>query len=108
MKVLKVDGKDYIVHYSINSLVAMEETTGKPFTALFDNEAGIGIQTLRTIIYYGLTSKQRDLKLGDAGDIMDALIAEGKTIVEISEMFLNELTAALGMKTVVKEEESPN
>jgi hypothetical protein len=44
----------------------------------------------------------------DAGEIMDALIAEGKSIVEISEMFLNELTAALGMKTAMEEEESPN
>lgn len=104
MKVLKIEGRDYIIHYSINSLVAMEERTGKPFTTLFDNENGIGIGTLRTIIYYGLTSKQRNLTPADAGDIIDSLIAEGKTIVEISEMFLNELTAALGMK----EEESPN
>lgn len=97
MKILKVDGKDYLVHYSINSLVRMEQETGKGFVDMFDeNEISIG--TIRDLIFYGLISKQRNFKEEDAGQLMDRMIEDGKSIADISQMFIKELTNALGMK----------
>lgn len=105
MKVLKVEGKDYLVHYSINSLVRMEQETGKGFVNIFD-ENDISIGTIRGLIFYGLISKQREFTHEDAGRIMDGLIADGKSIMKISEMFIGELTKALGMDLAELEEDT--
>lgn len=106
MKILKVDSKDYILHYSINSLVRMEKETGKGFTDLF-SEDSISLESLRDVIFYGLVSKQRKITADETGDIIDALIQEGQSIMEISQMFITELTKALGMAQI-EEETSPN
>lgn len=106
MKIVKANGVDYIVHYSINTLVEMESATGKPFTDLFESEDGVSLVALRRIIYYGLKAKQHDMSEEKAGVIMDQLIESGQTIMEISASFLEELTKALGMKQ--DDGENPN
>lgn len=104
MKILKASGKDYLVHYSINNLVRMEQDTGKSFTEMFD-EDDVALGTIRDLIYYGLISKQHKFTHEDAGRLMDDLIADGKSMAEVSQMFLKELTNSLGMGTEVEEAE---
>jgi len=106
MKIVKANGVDYIVHYSINSLVELEKATGKPFTDLFDNEEGVSLTALRRIIFYGLKAKQHEMSEEKAGVIIDQLIEGGMSIMDISAAFLEELTQALGMKK--EENTSPN
>jgi hypothetical protein len=108
MKILKVKGKDYLVHYTINSLVRMEEETGKSFTEMLGDEDGLSISDLRDIIFYGLISKQHEFTRLDAGNIIDSMVEEGLSIVEVSQKFLSELTRALGMKTTDADEEDGN
>lgn len=109
MKVLKVDGKDLIVHYTVNSLVRMEEETGQSFIEMFDEDE-ISLGTIRDLIFYGLISKQHKFSREDAGRVMDDLIAEGKSMAEVSQMFMAELTSSLGMDIEEVEEtnDSPN
>lgn len=106
MKIVKANGVDYVVHYSINSLVELEKATGKPFTDLFESEEGVSLTALRRIIFYGLKAKHHDMSEEKAGVIIDQLIEGGKTIMEISADFLGELTKALGMKP--SEGDNPN
>lgn len=111
MKILNVKGKDYLIHYTINSLVRMEQETGKSFTEMLGDETGLSIGSLRDIIFYGLISKQHDFTRPDAGNIIDDMIEQGMSIVEISQKFIEELTRALGMSTTKEEEtgeEDPN
>lgn len=106
MKVINANGVDYIIHYSINSLVELEQAMGKPFTALFDSEEGVSLGSLRRIIFYGLKSKQFDMTEIKAGMLIDSMIESGSTIMDVSSLFLEELTKSLGMKQAV--EPNPN
>lgn len=103
MKVFKVNKKDMMVNYTINSLVAMEVGMGRPFTQLFNEEEGISLADLRSIIYYGLTTHQKDITLDEAGDLITDMIEEGKSLTEITELFMKELTKALGLEKAMEE-----
>lgn len=103
MKVIKVNKKDIVVNYTINSLIAMEVGMGKPFTQLFNEEDGISLADLRSIIYYGLTNHQKDITLAEVGDIISNMIEEGKSLIEISELFMGELSKALGLQKAIEE-----
>lgn len=102
MKVLNVGSKQYVVHYSINSLVEMEQKTGNNFTNLFTSD--VSMTKLRMLVFYGLKSKIHEFTEELAGEVMDALITDGTSFQKLSEMFMTELMAALG----IKEEENPN
>lgn len=104
MKVLNVGTKQYVVHYSINSLVEMEQRTGKNFTQLFTEE--VSMASLRLLVFYGMKSKVHNFTEEQAGEVMDELIASGIGFEKLSEMFMTELMAALGIKQ--EDTENPN
>lgn len=106
MKIQKIGGKDYVIHYSINSLIEMEKATGKSFTQLFNSE-GFSLSTIRDLVFYGLKAKAKITEEG-AGEILDALIEEGMPIEQVATLFVNELMAALGIKQEEVVEASPN
>lgn len=111
MKIITVGEERYTIHYSINSLVLMEKETGKTFTSMLGGEDGLSINSLRNIAFYGLTSKQRSIKPHEVGNLIDTLIEEGQSLTEITQMFIEELTSALGIDTTdeeVDEDASPN
>lgn len=109
MKVIKIGKKDYVVNYTINSLVEMEQYIEAPFTSLFGDDAGVAVQDLRTIIFYGLKGTIHKFTHEDAGELMDEAIAEGMTFMDLTAKFLAELTAALGIEQEEDdEEEVPN
>lgn len=105
MKIQKIGGKDYVIHYSINSLIEMEKATGKSFTQMFDSE-GFSLSTIRDLVYFGLKAKAH-INPEEAGDLISVLIEEGMPIEEVATMFANELMAALGFKQETVEP-SPN
>lgn len=109
MKLFKVGKKDYVVQYSFNGLIALEHKMGKSFMSLFD-EDGISLATIRTLVYCGLVEKQSKLSEEAVGNIIQDSINDGMSFQDIAGLFMNELTAGLGMKETktVEEGTTPN
>lgn len=105
MNIVKVKGKEYVINYSVNTLVRMEKAQGKSFLQMFSNEQNIGLSAIRDIVYYGLVDKQ-NVSEEDAGDIISALIEEGYSLSEVGMLFTGELLKSLGLDKEVKIEKN--
>lgn len=62
------------LRYDVNSLVKIEELTGKPITTITTED--IGIKDIRSIIYAGLRWESKSLTLDKVGDLMSEVMAE--------------------------------
>lgn len=103
MKVLKIKEKDYKLKYTINSLVRMEEESGRSFMEVLSS-GDLNFADLRRLAYYGFVAEHPEMEIEEAGNIIDGLIAQGKNLTETTNIFMEELSKALG----AKEDKSPN
>lgn len=108
MKLFKAGNKDYVVKYSINGLIAMEQRLGKSFMSLFDDESGMSLSAIRTLVYCGLMEKQSQLSEESVGNVIQDAIDEGMSFQEIANVFMSEMTKALGMGKTEEEVETPS
>lgn len=102
MRVLKIEDREYVIKYSINSLIEMESYLGKPFTSVF-SEDGISLLALRTLAYFGMKQMDHDLTHEKAGIIISQALESGMTFSEVVEAFVNEMNRALGFKKEISE-----
>ena len=108
MKLFTAGTKDYVVKYSINGLIAMEQRLGKSFMSLFDGEE-MTLGAIRMLVYCGLMEKQSQLSEEAVGNIIQDAIDGGMTFQEIANVFMAEMTKALGMgRESEKQEETPS
>lgn len=107
MKLFKAGNKEYVVQYSINGLIALEQKLGKSFMSLFDGEE-MTLGAIRTLVYSGLMEKQTKLSEVAVGNIIQDAIDEGMSFQEVANVFMGELTRALGMNRAKSEEETPS
>lgn len=103
MKVLKIKNEDYKLKYTMNSLVIMEQESGRSFMEVLGG-GNLTFADLRRLAYYGFFAEHPDMAIEEAGDILDGLIAQGKNLTEVTNIFMEELSKALG----AKEDKNPN
>lgn len=103
MKVLKIKNEDYKLKYTINSLVKMEEETGRSFMEVLSS-GNLDFAALRRLVFYGFVAEHPEMKIEEAGDIIDGLIRQGKDLTEVTNVFMEELSEALG----AKKDKNPN
>lgn len=108
MKLFNAGNKDYVVKYSINGLIAMEQRLGKSFMSLFDDESGMSLGAIRMLVYCGLMEKQSQLSEEAVGNVIQDAIDEGMSFQEIANVFMTEMTKALGMSKSTEEVETPS
>ena len=100
MKVIKIGNEDYVIKYSINNLIAMENLLGKPFTQIFGEDGQVSLNTLRTLIYCGLQGNKHNLTETGAGEILSSALDSGEyDLTSIAQEFINEMTKSLGIKS---------
>jgi len=73
----EVDGKRYILSYSVNAICALEEKTGKSVLQIQQdigrwarNRAEMKISTVRTLFWAGLLDHQKTTTIEEAGVLM--------------------------------------
>ena len=96
MELIKINGKEHVIKFSINSLILMEKFIGKPISAIFDDEDGVSLETLRTLVYFGLQEMNHSLTHEEAGYFISEAIENGKNFAEIASIFVGEMNRALG------------
>lgn len=98
MKILKIGEKEYVIKFTINSLVEMEQYLGKPFTSMF-SEDGVSLLSIRTLTYFGLKQMEKDITHEKAGEIINNALESGMSFSDVAEILIGELTKSLGVKT---------
>lgn len=92
---LKINGKDYELKYTINTLCQMCDA-GIDVMDLANLK--INIKTVRELFMFGLKHENKKITQAQAGDLMDAYCEEGGDINELSAEIMTCLAKALGGK----------
>ena len=82
------NGEIFILCYPVNSIVALEELTGKDFMTLTRelSSGQFSIKVVRQIVWAGLLAKHPQVKEKDAGDLMND-VGINNMLAKISESF---------------------
>lgn len=94
-QILKIDGKEYTIKYTINILCEM---TKAGIDVMNLDSIVFNMINLRSFFYYGLKSADKKITENKAGDIMDAYIQEGHEFNDIMEIIMSALAESLGSK----------
>ena len=104
MKVIEVNGKEYEIKFTINTLVRMEED-GIDVMHMENLMNNMNFALIRKLFYYGLiNSAGKSLTVNKAGDMMDEYL-ENHNYRDLMTALLSELARALGYDVDAKEQE---
>ena len=92
---LRINGKDYELKYTINTLCQMCDS-GIDVMDLANLK--INIKTVRELFMFGLKHENKKITQAQAGDLMDAYCEEGGDINELSAEIMTCLAKALDGK----------
>ena len=103
MKVIEVNGKEYEIKFTINTLVRMEED-GIDVMHMENLMNNMNFALIRKLFYYGLiNSAGKSLTMNKAGDMMDEYL-ENHNYRDLMTALLSELARALGYDVDAKEQ----
>ena len=100
---LRINGKDYELKYTINTLCQMCDS-GIDVMDLANLK--INIKTVRELFMFGLKHENKKITQAQAGDLMDAYCEEGGDINELSAEIMTCLAKALGGKVEDDEDDA--
>ena len=92
---LRINGKDYELKYTINTLCQMCDS-GIDVMDLANLK--INVKTIRELFMFRLKYENKKITQAQAGDLMDAYCEEGGDINELSAEIMTCLARALGGK----------
>lgn len=99
---IEVDGKDYELKFTINTLCDM---SAKGIDVMNFGEVRMDMNVMREMCYFALKDDVgKKLTINKAGEIMNDYIQEGHTFNELSDKILEALGNAMGRKEEVEEE----
>ena len=103
MKVIEVNGKEYEIKFTINTLVRMEED-GIDVMHMENLMNNMNFALIRKLFYYGLiNSAGKSLTMNKAGDMMDEYL-ENHNYRDLMTVLLSELAKSLGYDVDAKEQ----
>lgn len=103
MKVIEVNGKEYEIKFTINTLVRMEED-GIDIMHMENLMNNMNFALIRKLFYYGLiNSAGKSLTMNKAGDMMDEYL-ENHNYRDLMTALLSELARSLGYDVDAKEQ----
>ena len=103
MKVIEVNGKEYEIKFTINTLVRMEED-GIDVMHMENLMNNMNFALIRKLFYYGLiNSAGKSLTMNKAGDMMDEYL-ENHNYRDLMTALLSELARSLGYDVDAKEQ----
>lgn len=93
-QIIKINGKDYIISFNINTLCLMESNG---FNVMNINEDSFNISTYRELFYYGLLRHhKKGMTLEKAGELISDFLEENGDMAELTEKIMTALIKSLG------------
>ena len=74
---IELAGKNRRIKFDYNALADLEKEAGAGIAKLFTDEANIGFNTIRLLVWSGLKHEERGLTLNRAGLMIEQYIEEG-------------------------------
>ena len=80
-EVMKLNGKEYMIRYTFNSMCKMEELTGKGIGEIFKTEAS-GLNTIRLLVWGGISKCK--MSINEVGEEIEAGLEKGEKLEDYS------------------------
>lgn len=91
MKILTIDGKDYDIEYTFNSMCEMEEKTSKSITTF----ESMSFSTVRAFLWAGMLELNHGISIAQAGKLVEKWCLENnKSYMELGAVLLEIATAS--------------
>lgn len=98
-----VNGKEYEIKYTINTLCAMTE---QGFDVMNMEKTVINMLTIRDLLMFGLRHEHKKITKNQAGDLMDEYIADGGTFNGLVDEIMTALGKSLGEDKVEEKKDN--
>ncbi len=92
---IKINNKDYILSYDINTLCLMKE---QGLDVMKMDQIEMDLITVRALFYYGLKRIQREITVEQAGDLMTDYLLAGNDFESLAVILSNALAKGMGIK----------
>ena len=89
-QVVRLAGLPLVLHYSVNSLCAMEARSDLPLDKLMNHP----FSAARLLLWAGLRQNYRCLTVWDAGELVTEHLQRGGTLEEVIELCADSLRAS--------------
>lgn len=101
-KTLNINGKEYTLKFTINTMCAME---GAGIDVMNLDAIYFNMPIIRKFFYYALKSTNVKMTENKAGELMDQYIGEGHDISDILDVIMETLAESLGSKENIEADE---
>ena len=88
--IVTINGNEYVMRYTVNSLCALEDRAGMPINRLMDRQ----FSATRLLLWAGLAELQPELTVRDVGALIGEHIAQGGSLEDIVELCADGLREA--------------
>ena len=82
--VLKIQDKEYLLKYDVNSLVLLEEISGYTLDHILQH--GMGFKALRDMLFVGLRRNHKEIDMEQVGDLIQDFLNEGQSPAKLGEL----------------------
>ena len=103
MKLIKVNGKDYVIKFTAEVVSNLNEIEDITLTGLSQDLEEMKVTKLYKAFYYALKPMQHDITLSEAYNLIDAIYEEGMELEEFFKIVLQEYAQAMGLGKKFKE-----
>ena len=80
--IVTINNKEFTMHYTVNSLCALEDRTGMSIDRLMDRQ----FSATRFLLWAGLMEEQPELSIKDVGAMINDCIAAGDSLEDIVDL----------------------
>ena len=97
MKLIKIDGKDYVIKFTAEVVAQLNDIEDITLTGLSQDLEGMKVSKLYKAFYYALKPMQHDITLEGAYALIDKMYDEGMELEEFFKIVLQEYANAMGL-----------
>lgn len=96
-----LNGKKYTIEYTVNSLCEIEEYAGMPIDRLMARQ----FSATRLLLWGGLRKNHGDMTIYQVGDLIWAMIQEGRGLEDVVDICAEGLREAGFLDTIIPKNE---
>lgn len=97
MQILKINNKDVVVKFNINSIKQLGKS-GLTLKTLSDSVQDVDMSAVALFFHYGVKALNYKATEDDTDEMLDNYFEEGGTFENLVELLLDEYTKAMGLK----------
>ena len=103
MKLLKINGKDYVMKFTAMVVSQLNDVEDITLASLSKDLEEMKVSRLYKAFFYSLKPMQRKITMEDAYELIDKIYEEGMELEEFFKMVLAEYANAMGLGKKFKE-----